>query len=188
MVPTLILVSALATAPQPVALTPEVAAKLQAIAFQAAREGDTETLTEYFAAGRPVNEVNKRGDTLLTVAAYNGQPKAVALILKQEKVQIDARNKMGLTALTGAAFKGEVEIAKALVAAKADVNLANDSGQTALMFAALAGKEKMVEYLLTAGADPAAMDKAGNTPSSLAAGQGADKVKKLLEDAIRAKK
>lgn len=188
MFPALILVSALASAPPPVALTPEVTAKLQEIAFQAAREGDVETLKEYFAAGQPVNEVNKRGDTLLIVAAYNGQPKAVTLILKQDKVQIDARNKMGLTALTAAAFKGEVEIAKALVAAKADVNVANDSGQTSLMFASLAGREKMVEYLLKAGADPLATDKAGNTPSSLAAGQGADKVKKLLEGAIRAKK
>lgn len=190
MFPSLALVAFLTVAspPQAVALTPEVAAKLQEIAFQAARDGDTETLTEYFAAGRPVNDTNKRGDTLLIVAAYNGQPKAVAVVLKQAKVQVDARNKMGLTALTAAAFKGEVEIAKALVAAKADVNAANDSGQTSLMFAALAGREKAVEYLLQAGADPKAADKDGNTPLSLATGQGADEVRKLLEGAIATKK
>ena len=80
MFPTLFLLTSLVVIPQPkaVALTPEVAARLQEIAFQAARDGDVETLTEFFAAGRPVNEVNKRGDTLLIVAAYNGQPKAVA--------------------------------------------------------------------------------------------------------------
>ena len=93
-------------------------------------------------------------------------------------MEIDARNKMGLTALTAAAFKGEVDIAKALVEAKADVNIANESGQTSLMFAALAGRKKMVAYLLKVGADPKATDKAGNTPRSLAKGQGAEKVQR----------
>jgi hypothetical protein len=182
MFPTILIAATLTlTPPKAVAITPEVAAKLQEIAFQAAREGDAVTLKEYFAAGRPVNDANKRGDTLLTVAAYNGRADAVAVILKQKGVEIDAKNRMGLTALTAASFKGEVAIAKALVAAKADVNAANDSGQTALMFAALAGRTKMVEYLLKAGADPKAKDKAGNTPLSLAQTQGADDVVKLLK-------
>jgi len=165
----------------PIPITPDVAAKLQTIAFQAAREGDVETLTEYFRAGRPVNETNSRGDTLLTVAAYAGQAKVVAVILKQLKVAIDAKNMMGLTALTAAAFKGHLEIAQALVAAKANVNHANGSGQTALMFAALAGKADMVAYLLKSGADPKARDKSGKTALSLAQEQGAEEVVKLLK-------
>ncbi len=166
--------------PKSVELTPEVAAKLQTIAFQAARDGDTVTLKEYFAAGQPVNGANARGDTLLTVAAYAGQDMAVALILKQPKCDVDARNKMGLTALAAAAFKGHVEIAERLVAAKADVNAQNGSKQTALMFAALTGRTKMVEFLLKAGADAAIADKSGNTALSLAKTQGADDVVKLL--------
>ncbi len=171
---------------KPVVLDAATRAKLQEIAFQAAREGDAETLAAYFASGGPVNEPNARGDTLLTVAAYHGQEKAVAAVLARPKVEVDARNKMGLTALAAAAFKGHVEIAKALVAAKADVNAANGSGQTALMFAALTGRTKAVEYLLAAGAKADAADKAGNTPLSLAKGQGADEVVKLLEAAGRA--
>ncbi len=181
MIPLLVVILSLSTQPKSIPLTPEVAAKLQAIAFQAARTGDLETLKEYFAAGQPVNGANKRGDTLLTVAAYSGQAEAVSLILKQKRVEVDAKNAMGLTALAAAAFKGEVAIAKALVAAKADVNAANDSGQTALMFAALAGRTTMVEYLLKAGADAKAKDTSGNTPLSLAKGQGAKDVVKLLE-------
>ncbi|HEX4613211.1 MAG TPA: ankyrin repeat domain-containing protein [Urbifossiella sp.] len=165
------------------AVTPEVAAKLSAIAFQAAREDDRETLAAYFAAGRPVNEPNARGDTLLTVAAYNAQEGAVELILAQPKVEVDARNKMGLTALSAAAFKGHVGIAKKLVAAKADVNAVSGSGRTALMFASLAGRTEMVEYLLAAGADPRAADRAGSTALSLARGQGADAVVRRLEAA-----
>jgi uncharacterized protein len=170
--------------PDRVAITPEVATKLSQIAFQAAREGDLETLEAFFAAAQPVNELNARGDTLLIVAAYNGQEKAVELILAQPKVEIDARNKMGLTALAAAAFKGHVGIAKKLIAAKADANAANGNGQTALMFAALTGKVEVVKYLLTTGADPRATDKNGNTPLSLARGQGAEEIVKQLEGAI----
>ena len=166
--------------PKSVALTSEVAAKLQIIAFQAARDGDTDTLKEYFSAGQPVNGVNARGDTLLTVAAYAGEPSSVKLILKQPKVDVDARNKMGLTALAAAAFKGHVEIAEMLVAAKADVNAMNGSKQTALMFAALTGRTKMVVYLLKAGADASIADKSGKTALSLAQTQGAEDVVKLL--------
>lgn len=167
-------------APKAVALTSEVAAKLQIIAFQAARDGDIATLKEYFAIGQPVNGVNARGDTLLTVAAYAGSAEAVTLILKQPKCTVDARNKMGLTALAAAAFKGYVEIAEQLIAAKADVNAANETNQTALMFAALTGRTKMVEFLLKSGADAGIADKKGNTALSLAKTQGADDVVKLL--------
>jgi len=176
-----IVLAALAPKPAAVPLTPEVAAKLQTIAFQAARDGDEQTLAEYFHAGRPVNEVNVRGDTLLTVAAYAGQSKTVAVILKQPNVAIDAKNKMGLTALTAAAFKGHVDIAKDLVKAKANANHANDRGQTAMMFAALAGKAEMVKFLIASGADPKAKDRDGNTALSLAQQQGADDVVKLLK-------
>ncbi len=166
--------------PKPVVLDEATLVNLRDIAFQAAREGDLKTLTEYFKLGRPVNEVNARGDTLLTVAAYSGQAKAVAEILKQPKVEIDKKNRMGLSALTAAAFKGEVEIAKALVKAGADVNLANGSKQTALMFASLSGRTATVEYLLSVGANPAAVDDKGNTALKLARTQGADDVVKLL--------
>lgn len=179
-----------APAPRPVgvAVTPEVAAKLTEIAFQAARDGDRDTLAAYFKAGRPVNDANARGDTLLTVAAYHSQEAAVELILAQPKVEIDARNKMGLTALSAAAFKGHVGIAKKLVAAKADVNAASASGQTALMFAALTGRTEVVDYLLSAGADPRAADRAGSTALSLARSQGAAAAVRRLEAALAAPK
>ncbi len=166
-------------------LTPEVAAKLRDLAFQAARDGDTKTLDEYLNTKQPVNEKNKRGDTLLTVAAYNGQLGAVERILAQPGVEIDTRNGMGLTALTAAAFKGHVEIAKALLRAGANVNAASRSGQTSLMFAAMSGKLAIVDQLLVAGANPAAKDAKGNTALSLARTQEAEEVVARLEKAIK---
>ncbi len=158
--------------------------KLKTIVFQAAREGDLDTLRAYFQVGLPADGVNARGDTLLTVAAYNGQPKAVELVLAQPGVEVDRRNGMGLTALTAAAFKGDLDALKLLHAAKADVNVANGRGQTALMFASLSGRAKAVEWLLAHGADPKAADKDGKTALSLAETQGAADVAKLLRAAL----
>ena len=158
--------------------------KLQAVAFQAAREGDLDTLRAYFQAGLPADGVNSRGDTLLTVAAYNGQPKAVELVLAQPGVQVDRRNGMGLTALTAAAFKGDLNALKLLHAAKADVNVANARGQTSLMFASLSGRTEAVEWLLAHGADPRPADRDGRTALSLAETQGADDAAKVLRAAL----
>ena len=160
---------------------PDDAAKRQTAAFQAARTGDEDELKKAFTAGLSVNEPNARGDTLLTVAAYNGQPKAVAVILKQPKVDVEAKNKLGLTAMAAAAFKGHADIITQLVEAKADVNAANETGQTPLMFAVQSGKVKAVEALLMAGAKSDAKDKEGNTALSLAKKQKADEIVKVLE-------
>ena len=173
-----------APSPAAIAITPEVEAKLRKVAFQAAREGDTKTLDEYFAMKRPVNEKNERGDTLLVVAAYNGQLAAVNRILTQPGVEIDVRNGMGLTALTAAAYQGHVEIAKAILHAGADVNSASPSGKTSLMFASQSGKLDMVDCLLEAGADPALKDAKGKTALVLARTQGAEGVAARLEKAL----
>ena len=156
------------------AVTPEVAAKLTVLAFQAARDGDLPTLRACLGAGQPVNAVNARGNTLLTVAAYNAQLDAVKLLLKRPGIAVDARNKMGMTALCAAAFKGQDAILAELLAAKADANAASPSGQTALMFAALAGRAGCIKKLIAAGADVRAKDARGNTAASLAEGQGLD--------------
>lgn len=172
----LLTIFALAVAP-----SDDAAVKLQTDPFQAARTGDEAKLMEAFKAGCSVNEPNARGDTLLTVAAYNGQPKSVAVILKQPKVDVEAKNKLGLTAMAAAAFKGHADVITQLVEAKADVNAANETGQTPLMFAVQSGRVKAVEVLLKAGAKADAKDKEGNTALTLAKKQKAEEIVKVLE-------
>lgn len=179
--------AALAAPPAPVPLDDGARAKLKEIAFQAAREGDADTLKEYFAAGFPANQTNARGDTLLVLAVYHGHAKAVEVILKQPEPGLMRRNKMGFTALDGAAFRGAVPLAKLLVKAGADANGANDLGKTPLMLAALTGRTEMVKYLLEAGAKPNAADKDGNTALKLARAQGATEVVTLIEAALAPK-
>lgn len=127
--------------------------KLKELAFQAAREGDVETLNAYLDSGFDINGTNDRGDTLLIVAAYNGQPRAVETLLARPGVAVDAVNRMGFTALMAAAFKGHLDIARALVAGGAVPDAAGESGKTALMFATLTGRVEMAEYLRSVGAN-----------------------------------
>ncbi len=155
-------------------------AKLREVAFEAAREGDTKTLDEYFKAGQPADILNTRGDSLLILACYYGHDAAVKAILAQPKAPINARNKMGFTALTGASYKGYLGIVKQLAAQKADLNSANEKGQTALMFAAMFGRTEVVRYLIEQKVDVKAKDEAGKTARDLAQFQGAAEVVKLL--------
>ncbi len=165
----------------PIVLTNADIQKLHLIAFDAAREGDTQTLAAYFSSGFDVNGKNARGDTLLILAAYHGQEKAVELILSQPKVDLDYKNNMGFTALTGAVYKGFNPIVQRLIDKGANVNTANGSGQTPLMFAALFGREQAARLLLQAGANPATADNTGNTPATLAKAQGNQTMLDLLQ-------
>ncbi len=168
---------------KPVVLDPATLAKLREVAFDAAREGDLKTLAEYFKAGQPADIVNNRGDTLLILASYHGHDDAVKAILDQPKAPLDARNKMGFTALTGAAYKGYLGIVKQLVAKKADLNASNARKQTPLMFAAMFGRAEVVCYLVDRKVDLKAKDDAGKTALDLARFQGNDEVIKILEAA-----
>ena len=67
------------------------------------------------------------------------------------------------TPLITAAALGRVEVAKALIEAKADLNLQNKDGSTALHTAAFLCYPEIVEALLKAGADKAIKTNTGAT-------------------------
>ena len=54
---------------------------LVALAVDAARGGDTDTLRRAIAAGVPVNATSPRGDGLLMLACYHGHTDAVRVLL-----------------------------------------------------------------------------------------------------------
>lgn len=167
-----------------VLLDAEDVANLRDVAFQAAREGDVETLAAYFDAGQPADIRNARGDTLLILATYYGHKNAAALILKQPGVDPNAVNAMGFTALTGAAFKGDLPTARLLLKQGADPNGTAGAGRTPLMFAALFGRTAVAKVLFEHGADVAAADAAGATALSLAEAQGNTAMVGLLREAL----
>lgn len=102
--------------------------------FGLARDGDTETLAAYLAAGVPPNLTNDSGDTLVMLAAYHGHADAVTALLTAG-ADPNRANDRGQTPIAGAVFKGETDVVRALLAGGADPAAGSPSAiATAQMF------------------------------------------------------
>lgn len=113
-------------------------------------------------------------------AAKNGDRAALQALL-QKKVDVNATDTDGSTALHWASYRDDLASADLLIRAGAKVNTANDLGVTPLWPASENGSSAMVRRLLEAGADPNATLLAGETPLMVAARSGyPDVVEQLL--------
>jgi len=91
----------------------------------------------------------------------------VHLIQKLQRFE----DRRGNAALLGAIFKGEVGIARQLMAAACTTHQRNHAGQTPAMFAALFQRTGILQALKALGADMQAREAAGNTVQALGRGE-----------------
>jgi ankyrin len=112
-------------------------------------------------------------------AAKNADKDAVRALL-QKKVDVNAAEADGTTALHWASYRDDVESADLLIRAGAKVNAANDLGATPLWTASLNGSGAMVRRLLQAGANPNAALLVGETPVMVASRSGKPEVVEQL--------
>lgn len=165
----------------------------------AADMGDTRGVIALLQRGLDVNTTDRDGNTLLMMAARNGNAELAAFLMKN-RASLFKFNRNGDDALMLAAFKGDLEIVKALVAAGADLQhggwgalhyaafqghapvaghllqhgapVNGTNGQTALMLAANNGHAAVCDLLLAAGAETALVDPQGKTAADLARSGG----------------
>jgi ankyrin repeat protein len=140
---------------------------------------DNETVMSLVNRGMDVNTVDPGGNTLLHIAARNGNDKLVALLLKS-KANPNARNRVGDSPLMLAAYNGKAEVVNALLAGGAQVNI---DGWTPLHYAVFAEQPEMVSLLLSKGAKVDAPAPNQQTPLMLAAKNGNVVIAKLLLNA-----
>jgi len=145
--------------------------QIEALYFNAAREGQDDLLAQFLDAGADPNRTDARGYTPLILASYNGHRSATELLIARG-ADVNARDEKGSTALSGIAFKGDLVLARALLAAGADIDAPNNVGRTPLMFAVMFGRTEMAQFLLEHGADPLRTDGEGNSARTLAERQG----------------
>jgi len=107
----------------------------------------------------------------LVDAARNGDTNALRALL-QKRVDVNATEADGTTALHWASYRDDVQSADLLIRAGAKVNAANELGATPLWTASLNGSAAMVRRLLEAGANPNAALLLGETPLMVAARTG----------------
>lgn len=118
-------------------------------ALGAASLGDTSQLTGLLDRGIDPNTVDAQGNSLLILAAREGQFDTVAALLKY-RPKLDYRNLAGDTALMLAVLRGHDAVAQRLIEAGAQVN---HEGWAPVHYAAFEGREAILDRLLAAGAD-----------------------------------
>jgi uncharacterized protein len=120
------------------------------------------------------------GDLRLIEAVRIGDQQAVRTLLR-ERVDVNATQGDGATALAWAVHRDDSAVAELLIKAGAKVNAANDYGVTPLSLACTNRNGMLVARLLDAGANPNAALSTGETPLMTCARTGSvDAVKALL--------
>jgi hypothetical protein len=137
-------------------------------ALSSARLGDTRQLTGLLDRGIDPNTVDQQGNSLLILAAREGQLDTVEALLKY-RARIDYRNLAGDSALMLAVLRGHDAVVQALLKAGASVN---HEGWAPLHYAAFEGREAALDALVAAKADVNALAPNKATALMLAARNG----------------
>lgn len=137
-------------------------------ALSSASLGDSRQLAGLLERGIDPNTVDAQGNSLLILAAREGQLATVETLLKY-RPRIDYRNQAGDSALMLAVLRGHEDVARALLGAGA---AANHEGWAPLHYAAFEGREGILDALFAAGADVNASAPNKATALMLAARNG----------------
>jgi hypothetical protein len=144
--------------------------------FDAVQGNDSRWLKQLITEGGDPDTVDREGYSLLMIAARDGKDHALRALLAA-KAKVNARNRLGETALMLAAIEGRVEIAKLLVFNGAQIEF---KGWNPMLYAASRGQDDMVAYLANLGANVNTQAPNGATPLMMAVRGGYKSTTKLL--------
>ncbi len=177
-----IMVTALSHSPERAAIAKELIASGANVNAQnksgytalimAAGEGKEDVLKILIKAGADVNAQSRGGKNALLLAAYMGRTSIVKLLLKAgaNPNLVDQYGASPLnTTMTSkeGSEKDRIQIAKALIAAKADVNFQDQEGDYALLLAVKTGQKALQKFLTDAGADPKLKNNRGESAEEI---------------------
>jgi ankyrin repeat protein len=131
------------------------------------------------AVAQPATDANLSVNARFLVAARNADAAGLERALGAG-ASVNARNRLGESALVILLKNGKLDLAQKVLAAGADVNLAAINGITPLMTAAFNGQTAMATQLLDKGADVAALDRLQKNAMTYAAGAGHTDIVLLL--------
>ncbi|MFN7922544.1 MAG: ankyrin repeat domain-containing protein [Bryobacteraceae bacterium] len=115
------------------------------------------------------------------VDAARSEDRAALAALVAQKADVNARDEDGATALAWAAMRGDVDIARILLAAGANPNIVNELGVGPLSLAITNGSLELVNLLVERHANPELARENGETPLMTAVRSGrVDMLKVLL--------
>jgi uncharacterized protein len=137
--------------------------------FSAVERDDASTVSRLIRQGQDPNARRADGQTALSLALRDASPRVVQTLMALPKLDIDAMNASGESALMMAALRGNLEAAQALVARGARIH---HEGWTPLHYAATGPEPKLVTLLIQRGAQIEALSPNKTTPLMMAARYG----------------
>ena len=124
-----------------------------------------------------------RADVSLVTGARGKLTRLVESALAQGAA-IDTRDGNGRTALSWAAFHGDIPMIRLLLSHGAGIDVADKGGRTPLIWAAIVNRPASASFLLKSGADASVTDEKGMTAADHAAAEGHDAaLVRMLRDA-----
>ncbi|NXT19433.1 NFKB1 factor, partial [Syrrhaptes paradoxus] len=146
-----------------------------------------EVVEDLLKAGADVSLLDRHGNSVLHLAAAEGDDKILSLLLKHKKISpmVDLANGEGLSAIHMAVTANSMSCLKQLIAAGVNVNAQEQkSGRTALHLAVEQENVPLAGCLLLEGdADVDSTTYDGTTPLHIAAGRGSTKLAAVLKAA-----
>ena len=130
--------------------------------IRAVRAGDTDAVDLALKQGVNVEATDRNGMTALMVAALYHHSDLLILLVARG-ADLDAQDRRG-TALHWAAYGGDPDSVKLLLAAGIKVDVKNAHGETPLHRATESNEEAAIRALIDHGADPNATDENGESP------------------------
>lgn len=120
--------------------------------LNAARKGNTDTLSLLLTAGADVNTADKNGMAPIHWAALGGHTDSLKLLLAVPGINLSSSDKNGFTPLHLAAYGGRTECVKLLLAAPGiDVSKPAKNGKTPLELATAKGHTECARLIRAAG-------------------------------------
>jgi hypothetical protein len=145
--------------------------------FEAIKKDDAPTVSALLARGIDPNTLGPEGLTGLFMAARAGHSKVALALLEAPDTDVECRNTADESPLMLAALRGDLPMARALIARDADVN---KTGWTPLHYAASRGQIPMIDLLLEHHAYIDAESPNRTTPLMMAAGYGSVQATRIL--------
>ncbi|XP_009687645.1 nuclear factor NF-kappa-B p105 subunit isoform X3 [Struthio camelus] len=146
-----------------------------------------DVVEDLLTAGADIGLLDRHGNSVLHLAATEGDDKILSLLLKHKKISpmVDLSNGEGLSAIHMVVMANSVTCLRQLIAAGVNVNAQEQkSGRTALHLAVEQENIPLAGCLLLEGdADVDSTTYDGTTPLHIAAGRGSTKLAALLKAA-----
>ncbi|CAH1801176.1 unnamed protein product [Owenia fusiformis] len=123
-----------------------------------------------------VSKFHNYGDGPLHSAVKRNNLELIRTLLKDHSINMNIRNKSGITPAIIATITDNVTILNLLIEERADVNIADNTGWTPLHHASCSENKRIIRVLLLAGANRHATDKHGRTPVQVGNGFSSEKI------------